>query len=48
MKKKNKETKAFETSAISQPSRRQVKTGVALPDDERVEQAREWINDNQK
>ncbi len=36
----------FSTQAISQPDKRQPKTGVALPDDENVERARNWVDEN--
>ncbi len=37
---------AYATQAISQPDRRQPKTGVAMPDDENVERARNWVDEN--
>jgi hypothetical protein len=47
-KKAKKETGAFKTSAISQPDKRQAKTGAALPDDSNVIEARDWVNFNKK
>ena len=43
-----KETKAFQSSAISQPDSRQENTGVALPDDDHVSEARDWVIINRK
>lgn len=41
-------TGRFITQAISQPDRRQKKTGVAMPDDENVSRARNWVDENHK
>lgn len=41
-------TNAFRTQAISQPNARQDKTGVALPDEENVKIAKDWVTTNQK
>lgn len=41
-------TGRYITQAISQPDRRQKKTGVALPDDENVSRARNWVDENHK
>lgn len=38
----------YRTQAISQPNKRQKKTRVALPDEENVEAARQWIITNKK
>lgn len=38
----------YKTQAISQPDKRQKKTGVALPDLENVEQAKDWVDSNKK
>ena len=43
-----KELGAFETQAISQADDLQPKTDVALPSDENVEQARDWVIENKK
>lgn len=40
--------KAFETMAIVQPDSRQEKTNVALPDDDSVSRAKEFVTENQK
>ena len=48
MDKNQKELKAFETQAISQADKVQKKSGVALPSDENVERARNWVNENKK
>ena len=39
---------AFETQAISDTSRRQPKTGVAIPRDECVEDGKDWVDSNEK
>lgn len=39
---------AFQTQAISQADHRQPKTDMAMPNDENVTEAHEWVNENQK
>lgn len=41
-------TGRFITQAISQPDERQEKTGVAMPSDENVSRARNWVDENHK
>lgn len=48
-KQENQQTaKTFETQAISQADSRESKSSVALPSDENVEYARNWVNYNKK
>lgn len=37
----------FSTQRISQADRTERRSGVALPDDQNVEDARDWVNYNQ-
>lgn len=46
--KDNEVTSVYKTQAISQPDKRQKETGVALPDLENVEQAKDWVDFNKK
>ena len=41
-------TKAYITQAISQPDRREAKSGIALPDDENVERNKRFVDENKK
>ena len=43
-----KELKIFETQAISQADDVKKDTKVALPNEENVERARNWVNENKK
>ncbi len=38
----------YRSLALAQPNKRQKKTGVALPDRENVEAARDWCIENKK
>ena len=48
MKKKQKEYGAAKTQPISQPDRRGRDTNLAIPNDENVERAREFVIENKK
>lgn len=37
----------YATQAISQPDKRQPKTGIAMPDEDNVERARNWVDENE-
>ncbi len=39
---------AFQTQAISQADHQQPQTHVALPDEENVKRARDWVIENEK
>ena len=41
-------TKAYETHPISQPDSRKEGSNVALPDDENVERAKNFVDENKK
>ncbi|MGI6269685.1 MAG: hypothetical protein ACOYKJ_04000 [Candidatus Howiella sp.] len=38
----------YQSLALAQPNKRQKKTGVALPDRQNVEAARDWCIENKK
>ena len=39
---------AYHYNAINQPDERQEKTNVAMPNDENVERAKNWVDFNEK
>ena len=39
---------AYKTQAISQPDERQAKTHIAMPDEDNVSRARNWVDENKK
>ncbi len=41
-------TGAFDTLAITQPSKHQPKTNVAIPSDAQVAEAKDWVDHNKK
>ena len=41
-------TKAYMTQAISQPDRREAKSGIALPDNENVKRNKDFVDENKK
>ena len=45
---KPKETGAFAGLAVTQPDTRDTATGAPIPSDAHVEQAREWVQENEK
>ena len=47
--KRTKQTlKAYQTQAISQADHHQSKTNIAIPNDENVERAKDWVDENKK
>lgn len=40
--------KAYQTQAISQADHHQSKTNIAIPNDENVERAKDWVDENKK